>query len=86
MKLKIFIHSIQIVNEINKIIKRRTISSSNNYSKIVIYYSNFINTIELSLEIIYELFSKDKEIDIYFPLFICELIKLGFKFKEFNRF
>jgi hypothetical protein len=84
MKLKIFIHSIQIVNEINKIIKRRTISSSNNYSKIVIYYSNFINTIELSLEIIYELFSKDKEIDIYFPLFICELIKLGFKFKEFN--
>ena len=84
MKLKKFIHTIQIVNEIRKIIKRRKISSSNNYSKIVIYYSNFINKFELSLQIIYELFSKDKEIDIYFPLFICELIKLGFKFKEFN--
>ena len=84
MKLKIFIHTIQIVNEIKKIIKRRKITLSNNYSKIVIYYSNFINKFELSLEIIYQLFLKDKEIDIYFPLFICELIKLGFKFKEFN--
>ena len=83
MKLKIFIHSIHIVNKVRTIIKRNKISKSN-YSNIVIYYSNFINEIELSLEMFYEHFSKDNKSKLYFPLFLCELIKLGFKFKEFN--
>jgi hypothetical protein len=59
----------------------------NTYKKMIVYKSKIISKIELSMELIYNLFFREKgkkrNINIFFNL-IFELIKAGAKIKELN--
>ena len=88
-KIQIILQTYKIFKEVKKYIY---INNNNNLlklNKIIIYNSEIITNIQLSIELLFRLYfklnnSKIKENKILFSLIITELIKIGFKFKEFE--
>ena len=88
-KIQIILQTYKIFKEIKKYIY---INNNNNLlklNKIIIYNSEIITNIQLSIELLFRLYyklinSKLKENKILFSLIITELIKIGFKFEEFE--
>ena len=87
------INTNRIINESSEIINNEIKNNNNidirqnSLKKIIIYKSKIISRIELSIELLYNIFFKEKEegkknnINIFFN-FIFELIKSGVKIKE----
>ena len=87
------INTNRIINESNEIINNEIKNNNNidirqnSLKKIIIYKSKIISRIELSIELLYNIFFKENEegkknnINIFFNI-ICELIKSGVKIKE----
>lgn len=88
------INTNRIINESNEIINNEIKNNNNidirqnSLKKIIIYKSKIISRIELSIELLYNIFfksekNKDLGKNIFFN-FIFELIKCGLKIKEMN--
>ena len=83
MKFHLIVYLISIAKDL-KVFSKNHKSKSNN--KFLIHYSELIEKIELSVEMIYEIIYTQKNVKIFekkkFVLILLEIIRFLFKFKE----
>lgn len=89
MKISDVVNIIQLSNKIYKSIRYNIIYNKTKLKKktpLLLYNSQFIHTLEISLELLYKLTSSqpNNNNNFLFSLLILELIKLGFTFKELS--
>lgn len=85
MKLHLLMYMINIAQDIKHFVKNY---HGTNKSKFLIYSSDIIEKIQLSVEMMFELIygAKNKDVDLFekkkFILLILEMVREGFKFRE----
>ncbi len=83
MKFHLIVYLLSIAKDL-KLFAKNYKSKSNN--KFLIYYSEFIEKIELSVEMMYEIIYSQKNVKIFekkkYVLILLEIIRFLFKFKE----
>ena len=86
MKVHLFLYLMGIIKDIRNATSNHSILN-NKSSKFLNYNSELIGKMELSGEMIYEIFNNGGDLDILFDkkklfVFVLELVRLGFKFNE----
>jgi len=76
-----------IIKDIKNATTHSSVLNNIKYSKFLQYNSDVVGKIELSGEMIFEILNNSGDLDILFDkkkhfVFVLELIRLGFKFKE----
>jgi hypothetical protein len=83
MKLHLIMYLINIAKDLKVFLKYSKFSKNN---KFLVYYSDIIEKIQLSSEMIFEIIYSGKNVKLFdkkkFVMLILELVRMGFRFRE----